>query len=41
MEYLEQAIQRTEGWAAAVAIDHPDRLRRFQILDIISVRKFR
>jgi hypothetical protein len=41
MEYLERAIQRTEGWAAAVAIDHPDRPRRFQILDMMSARKFR
>jgi hypothetical protein len=41
MEYLEQAIQRAEGWTAAVAIDHPDRPRRFQILDMMSARKFR
>jgi hypothetical protein len=41
MEYLERAIQRTEGWTAVVAIDHPDRPRRFQILDMMSVRKFR
>jgi hypothetical protein len=41
MKYLEQAIQRTEGWAAAVAIDHSDRPRRFQMLDMMSARKFR
>jgi hypothetical protein len=41
MEYLERAIQRTEGWAAVVAIDHPDRPRRFQILDMMSARKSR
>jgi hypothetical protein len=41
MEHLERAIRRTGGWAAVVAIDHPDRPRRFQILDMMSVRKFR
>jgi hypothetical protein len=41
MEYLERAIERAEGWTAAVAIDHPDRPRRFQILNIMSARKFR
>ena len=38
MEYLEQAIQRTEGWIAVIAMDHPDRARRFQILDMLSAR---
>ena len=37
-EYLEQAIQRTEGWIAVIAIDHPDRTRRFQIFDMMSAR---
>ncbi|RYP40255.1 hypothetical protein DL767_001798 [Monosporascus sp. MG133] len=35
-EYLEQAIQRTESWIAELAIDHPDRARRFRILDMMS-----
>jgi len=37
-EHLEQAIQRTEGWIAVIAADHPDRARRFQILDMMSAR---
>lgn len=37
-EYLEQAIQRMEGWIAVIAMDHPDRTRRFQILDMMSAR---
>ncbi|EJT69155.1 hypothetical protein GGTG_13264 [Gaeumannomyces tritici R3-111a-1] len=37
-EHLEQAIQRTEGWIAVTATDHPDRTRRFQILDMMSAR---
>jgi hypothetical protein len=41
MEYLERAIQRTSRWAAVVAIDHPHCPRRFQILDMMSERKFR
>jgi len=35
-EHLEQAIQRTEGWIAELAADHPDRARRFQIFDMMS-----
>jgi hypothetical protein len=38
-EYLEQAIQRTEGWVAVTGLDHPDRARRFQIFDMMSARK--
>lgn len=34
-EQLEQAILRTEGWIAETAVDHPDRARRFHILDIL------
>jgi hypothetical protein len=34
-EHLEQAIQRTEGWIKVTAIDHPDRARRYQILNLI------
>jgi hypothetical protein len=30
-EYLEQAIQRTEGWVAVTLADHPDRARRSHI----------
>jgi len=37
-EYLEQAIQRTEGWVAATDLHHPDRARRFQIFDMMSAR---
>lgn len=37
-EHLEQAIQRTEGWIAELAVDHPDRARRLQILDMMSAR---
>ena len=37
-ECLEQAIQRTEGWIEVAASDHPDRARRFQILDMMSAR---
>ena len=37
-EYLEQAIQRTEGWVAVTGLDYPDRARRFQIFDIMSAR---
>jgi hypothetical protein len=36
IEHLEQAIQRTEGWIVVTATDHPDRARRFQILDMMS-----
>ncbi|KAL8369387.1 hypothetical protein RB599_010631 [Gaeumannomyces hyphopodioides] len=35
-EHLEQAIQRTEGWIAVTAADHPDRARRLRILDMMS-----
>ncbi|EGX44787.1 hypothetical protein AOL_s00185g1 [Orbilia oligospora ATCC 24927] len=35
-KHLEQAIQQTEGWIAELAIDHPDRARRLQILDFLS-----
>jgi len=38
-EHLEQAIQRTEGWVAVTPSDHPDRARRFQILDAMSARR--
>ena len=38
MEYLEQTIQRIEGWVAVTDIDHPDRARRFQILDMMLAR---
>ena len=38
MEYLKQAIQRTEGWIAVMGLDHPDRARRFQIFDMMSAR---
>jgi hypothetical protein len=38
MEYLKQAIQRTEGWIAVTGLDHPDRARRFQIFDMMSAR---
>ncbi|KAF2675633.1 hypothetical protein K458DRAFT_212328, partial [Lentithecium fluviatile CBS 122367] len=31
--YLERAIQRTQRWVAVTGLDHPDRARRFQILD--------
>ena len=37
-EYLERAIQRTEGWIEVTGLDHPDRARRFQIFDIMSAR---
>jgi hypothetical protein len=37
-EYLEQAIQRTEGWVAVTGLDHPDRARRFQIFDMMLAR---
>jgi hypothetical protein len=37
-KYLEQAIQRTEGWIAVTLADHPDRVRRSLILDMMSVR---
>jgi hypothetical protein len=37
-KYLEQAIQRTEGWVAVTGLDHPDRARRFQIFDMMSAR---
>ena len=37
-EYLEQAIQRTEGWIAVTDPDHPDHARRFQIFDMMSAR---
>lgn len=37
-EYLEQAIQRMEGWIAVIGMDHPGRARRFQILDMMSAR---
>ena len=35
IEYLEQAIWRAEGWIAVTGLDHPDRARRFQILDMM------
>jgi len=34
-ESLEQAIQRTEGWIAVTASEHPDRDRRFHIFGMI------
>ena len=37
-EYLEQAIQRTEGWVVVTGLDHPDRARRFQIFDMMLAR---
>jgi hypothetical protein len=37
-EHLEQAIQQMEGWIAVIAIDHQDRARRFQILDMMLAR---
>ena len=37
-EYLEQAIQRIEGWIEVTGLDHPDRARRFQMFDIMSAR---
>ncbi|KAL8375693.1 hypothetical protein RB595_007010 [Gaeumannomyces hyphopodioides] len=37
-EHLKQAIRRTEGWIAVTATDHPDRTRRFHILDMLSTR---
>ena len=37
-EYLEQAIQRAEGWVAETPADHPDRTRRFHILDMMLAR---
>jgi tetratricopeptide (TPR) repeat protein len=36
MEHLRQAIGRMEGWIAEVPMDHPDRARRFRILDTMS-----
>jgi len=38
VERVEQAIQRTEAWIAASPTDHPDRSRRFQILDEMLAR---
>jgi len=35
---LEQAIVRTEGWIEVIAVDHPDRARRIQILDMMSAQ---
>lgn len=37
-EYLKQAIQRAEGWAAVIATDHPDRPQRIRIFDMMSAR---
>ena len=37
-EYLEQAIQRTEGWVAVTPAGHPDRIRRSHVLDMMSAR---
>jgi hypothetical protein len=37
-EHLEQAIQRAEGWVAVTGLDHPDRARRFQVLDMMLAR---
>jgi tetratricopeptide (TPR) repeat protein len=37
-KYLEQAIQRTEGWIAAIGPEHPDRARRLRLLDMMSAR---
>jgi hypothetical protein len=37
-EHIEQAIQRTEGWIAVTAADHPDRARRFQMLDMMLAK---
>ncbi|KAK6523178.1 hypothetical protein TWF694_006073 [Orbilia ellipsospora] len=34
-EHLELATLQTEGWIAELSHDHPDRSRRFQILDAL------
>jgi hypothetical protein len=39
IEHFEQAIQRAKGWIADLAINHPDRARRSQILDMISASR--
>ncbi|KAK0611676.1 CHAT domain-containing protein [Immersiella caudata] len=36
-EHLEQAVQRAEGWVAVTPTDHPDRIRRSRIFDMMSV----
>jgi hypothetical protein len=38
IEYLERAIQQAEGWVAATPNDHPQRVRRTEILDTMSAR---
>ncbi|KAI1204903.1 CHAT domain-containing protein [Annulohypoxylon truncatum] len=38
-EKLQQAIQRTDAWNATLAMDHPDRLRRRQIGDMLLAWK--
>lgn len=36
IKYLQQAVQRAEGWVAITATRHPDHARRLQILDMLS-----
>ena len=36
-EFLKQAVQRAEEWVAVTADDHPDRTRRIQILDRMTI----
>jgi hypothetical protein len=38
MGYLKRAIQRAEKWIAVTPNDHPQRLRRSEILDTMSAR---
>jgi hypothetical protein len=38
MDYLNQAIQRAEGWVAVTADDHPQCARRSEILDAMLAR---
>ncbi|KAK3391203.1 CHAT domain-containing protein [Podospora didyma] len=35
-EHLERAAQRAEGWVAVTPTDHPDRIRRSRIFDMMS-----
>lgn len=39
VEHLEQAIWRAKKWTAETDADHPDHVRRFQILDMMLTRK--
>ncbi|KAI0977559.1 hypothetical protein F4678DRAFT_18662 [Xylaria arbuscula] len=36
---LNQAIQQTEGWLAITPTDHPNRMQRSQVLDMLVARK--